>query len=425
MLLGSIIYDLPASEAMRWCQYFHDMRLCPMGVPSPQTREQQAQVTRILGGVHTRRSMARARAAREARMRSRGDAASRLRGGRHKATHSYGASPYTAAADHDAVGGVGGHRKRVSTSHGSRSRSSGEAARAARAARAATSHGRRRGSGRSRTRRSSNDSVGSGSSGRGSQGARGRHRRSKTAPTTVDTPVASVAGRHVGIAGSRTPAAAARGSVEQAPPLTARAVMEGGGVGRRSELSAADEAAGAAPLTARGPSKADDDATAGKPPLRARNAFDDASVGKSTSGQHPQPPSRRGGPMRRAGSGGRTRKMQKSHDSIDTASSSSAVTTPTASEASAISDATKEPVDDSKVVHSAHGGKRSIVPPVGPHLRQNRKGAMSPGPGISSSVAGSPQKGRAAGGAGLVPSGGGGQRPIKPPVEPRGAPRLS
>ncbi len=42
------MYGLGSADAMRWTQYTHDLRPCPMGVPSPQTPEQREQVTRVL-----------------------------------------------------------------------------------------------------------------------------------------------------------------------------------------------------------------------------------------------------------------------------------------------------------------------------------------------------------------------------------------
>jgi hypothetical protein len=54
IMLG-LLYGLPPFEAMRWVQFCHDLRVAPMGTPSPQTEAQRQQVVRILNAV---RSMA-------------------------------------------------------------------------------------------------------------------------------------------------------------------------------------------------------------------------------------------------------------------------------------------------------------------------------------------------------------------------------
>ena len=46
-MLG-LIYGASALQAMRWVQIVHDLRVAPMGVPSPQTESQRAQVIRVL-----------------------------------------------------------------------------------------------------------------------------------------------------------------------------------------------------------------------------------------------------------------------------------------------------------------------------------------------------------------------------------------
>lgn len=40
----ALLYNMTASESMRYCQYVHDLRECPMNVGSPQTLEQRHQV---------------------------------------------------------------------------------------------------------------------------------------------------------------------------------------------------------------------------------------------------------------------------------------------------------------------------------------------------------------------------------------------
>ena len=47
LMLG-LVYGMAPMEAMAWVQMFHDCRIAPCGVPSPQTAEQRKQVTRIL-----------------------------------------------------------------------------------------------------------------------------------------------------------------------------------------------------------------------------------------------------------------------------------------------------------------------------------------------------------------------------------------
>eukprot|EP00798_Chlamydomonas_sp_ICE-L_P017835 gene17835-24219_t len=47
VMLGRM-YDLPYTAAIRYCQAFHDSRLYPQGVRSPQTPVQRAQVRRLL-----------------------------------------------------------------------------------------------------------------------------------------------------------------------------------------------------------------------------------------------------------------------------------------------------------------------------------------------------------------------------------------
>ncbi len=54
IMLG-LIYNLSPADAMWYTQFCHDMRACPMGVPSPQTEEQRHQVVRILNNVRARR----------------------------------------------------------------------------------------------------------------------------------------------------------------------------------------------------------------------------------------------------------------------------------------------------------------------------------------------------------------------------------
>lgn len=44
VMLGRL-YNLPYTTAMRYCQAFHDSRVYPQGVRSPQTPVQRAQVT--------------------------------------------------------------------------------------------------------------------------------------------------------------------------------------------------------------------------------------------------------------------------------------------------------------------------------------------------------------------------------------------
>ena len=50
LMLG-IMYGLPPLQAMRWVQFVHDLRLAPMGTPSPQTEAQRQQVIRILNAI--------------------------------------------------------------------------------------------------------------------------------------------------------------------------------------------------------------------------------------------------------------------------------------------------------------------------------------------------------------------------------------
>jgi hypothetical protein len=47
VMLGRL-YNLPYTTAMRYCQAFHDSRVYPQGVRSPQTPVQRAQVTPVL-----------------------------------------------------------------------------------------------------------------------------------------------------------------------------------------------------------------------------------------------------------------------------------------------------------------------------------------------------------------------------------------
>jgi hypothetical protein len=53
-MLG-LVYNLSPPDAMWFTQFCHDMRACPMGVPSPQTDEQRHQVVRVLSSVRARR----------------------------------------------------------------------------------------------------------------------------------------------------------------------------------------------------------------------------------------------------------------------------------------------------------------------------------------------------------------------------------
>jgi len=46
-----LMYDLPASEALARTQLYHDLRVCSLNVPSPQTPQQRRQVERILDAV--------------------------------------------------------------------------------------------------------------------------------------------------------------------------------------------------------------------------------------------------------------------------------------------------------------------------------------------------------------------------------------
>ena len=46
-MLG-LLYNLDPHEALKRCQQFHDTRRAPLGVPSPQTATQRAQVIRIV-----------------------------------------------------------------------------------------------------------------------------------------------------------------------------------------------------------------------------------------------------------------------------------------------------------------------------------------------------------------------------------------
>ncbi len=54
IMLG-LMYNLSPTDAMWFTQLCHDMRACPMGVPSPQTEEQRHQVVRLLSSVRARR----------------------------------------------------------------------------------------------------------------------------------------------------------------------------------------------------------------------------------------------------------------------------------------------------------------------------------------------------------------------------------
>ena len=49
-MLG-LMYGLAPLDAMRWVQFCHDLRIAPMGVPSPQTEPQRQQVVRVLTAV--------------------------------------------------------------------------------------------------------------------------------------------------------------------------------------------------------------------------------------------------------------------------------------------------------------------------------------------------------------------------------------
>jgi len=46
-----LMYDLPSQEALRRTQLYHDLRVCSLNVPSPQTPQQRRQVERILDAV--------------------------------------------------------------------------------------------------------------------------------------------------------------------------------------------------------------------------------------------------------------------------------------------------------------------------------------------------------------------------------------
>jgi hypothetical protein len=46
-----LMYDLSSSEALSRTQLYHDLRVCSLNVPSPQTPQQRRQVERILGAV--------------------------------------------------------------------------------------------------------------------------------------------------------------------------------------------------------------------------------------------------------------------------------------------------------------------------------------------------------------------------------------
>jgi hypothetical protein len=50
IMLG-IMYGASPVDAMRWVQFCHDLRVAPMGVPSPQTETQRQQVIRILNTI--------------------------------------------------------------------------------------------------------------------------------------------------------------------------------------------------------------------------------------------------------------------------------------------------------------------------------------------------------------------------------------
>lgn len=62
LMLG-LVYGLGPMEAMAWVQMFHDCRIAPCGVPSPQTTEQRKQVTRILVKLSKKRDAEAAHAA--------------------------------------------------------------------------------------------------------------------------------------------------------------------------------------------------------------------------------------------------------------------------------------------------------------------------------------------------------------------------
>lgn len=40
-----LMYNLGARESMEYCQFVHDIRMCPIDVGSPQTQQQRLQVT--------------------------------------------------------------------------------------------------------------------------------------------------------------------------------------------------------------------------------------------------------------------------------------------------------------------------------------------------------------------------------------------
>ncbi len=46
IMLG-LMYGLQPLDSMRWVQFCHDMRIAPMGVPSPQTEAQRQQASLI------------------------------------------------------------------------------------------------------------------------------------------------------------------------------------------------------------------------------------------------------------------------------------------------------------------------------------------------------------------------------------------
>jgi hypothetical protein len=53
IMLG-LLYGLPPLDAMRWVQFCHDLRVAPMGVPSPQTEPQRLQVIRVLNNLRAK-----------------------------------------------------------------------------------------------------------------------------------------------------------------------------------------------------------------------------------------------------------------------------------------------------------------------------------------------------------------------------------